>query len=159
MQGAIAMAAIALGGCAAVPAGLLSEPEVSLESVECVGLGFSNQTFVLTFNVENPNGFDLPINAVYYGVKLQGKRFASGETRGKFTVPARGSQDFVISVDLNLLATSPELLAIVRDGVRDEISYELKGSFGVDVAAAPVIKYRKAGTVQLHGSTTSFLSR
>lgn len=150
---------IALSGCASVPASIMSPPEVSLSSVECTGLGFNNQTFVLSFHVRNPNAFALPINAVSYGIHLEGQRFATGETKGKFTVPANGSKEFAISVDLNLLSTAPALLATVRDGVRDEISYELKGHFGLDLPLIDDIKYRKEGTVHLHGSATSFLSK
>ena len=149
---------IVLSGCASVPHGGLDEPHVRLNSVECTGLGFSNQTFVLSFNVHNPNAFDLPVNAVSYGVKLEGQRFATGETHGEFTIPANGSRDFAISVDLNLLSTSPELLATVREGVRDEIGYEIKGRFGVDLPAVDVVRYRTAGTVRLNGAATSFLS-
>ena len=159
VQGAFAMMIIALCGCASVPVKGLSKPEVSLSSVECTGLGFNSQTFILSFHVHNPNAFDLPINSVSYGLQLQGERFATGETQGKFTVPANGSKAFVISVDLNLLSTSPQLLATVRDGVRNEVSYELKGRFGVDLPVVDVIKYRHAGTVRLQGSTTSFLSK
>lgn len=158
LQGAFAMMLIVLNGCASVPNAGLSWPEVSLSGVECTGLGFNNQTFVLSFSVENPNPFALPVNSVSYGISLQGKRFATGETQGRFTVPANDSSEFSISVDLNLLSTSPELLAIVRDAARQEISYELKGRFGVDLPLVKEVRYRNAGTVQLQGSATSFLS-
>lgn len=157
LQGAFVITLIMMGGCAAVPESLVRQPEVSLSRVECTGLGFNSQTFVLSFNVHNPNSFALPVEAVSYGVKLDGKRFATGETSGRFTVPARGSSRFAIDVDLNLLSTSPELLATVREGVRGDIDYELYGRFDVDLPAVETVKYRKAGTVQLDGSTASFL--
>lgn len=159
MQGALAMMLIALSGCASVPDSLFARPEVRLSAVECVGLGFSSQTFVLSFDVQNPNAFELPVNSVSYSIKLEGQRFATGETLGEFTVPANGSREFSISVDLNLLSTSPALLATVREGVRDEITYELNGRFGVNLPLVEAVKYRSAGAVQLRGSATSFLSR
>lgn len=151
------MILIMTGGCASVPESIIRQPDVSLSRVECTSLGLNSQTFVLSFDVHNPNSFALPVAAVSYGLKLEGKRFATGETSGRFTVPAKGSREFAINVDLNLLSTAPELLATIRDGVRDGIGYELKGQFDLDLPAIGAVKYRKAGLVQLHGSEASFL--
>ena len=158
-QGLVAMTCIVLGACASAPVNGVQVPTVRLNSVECTGLGFRNQTFVLSFDVSNPNNFDLPVSAVTYGLKLQGKRFASGETHGSFTVPARGSREYAISVDLNLLSTSPELLASVRDGMREQIHYELKGRFLLALPETAILRYRSAGHVQVSGSATSFISQ
>lgn len=158
MQGLLAMLVIALSACASVSAALVSKPEVRLSNVQVVGLGFKSQTFLLSFNVSNPNPFAVPVNGVAFGVKLDGQRFATGETRSSFTIPAGDDSQFAISVDLNLLSTSPQLLAAVRDGVREEIPYELKGRLNVDLPAVDAISYRYSGTVRLDGSATSFLS-
>lgn len=157
-QGLFAMLCVVLGGCASVPVSGVQTPEVRLTHVECTGFGFSNQTFVLSFNVKNPNPFDLPVSAVSYGLKLEGKRFASGQTSGSFVVPALGSREYAISVDLNLLSTSPELLAAVREGVREQIDYELKGRFVLGLPGTDAVRYRHAGNVQLRGSARSFLT-
>ena len=153
-----AMTAIALSACASLPENLVKSPEVTLSNVQVVGLGFKSQTFLLTFDVANPNPFALPVVNVGYGLKLDGQRFATGETHSKFTVPAGGDSQFAISVDLNLLSTAPQLLYVVRDGVRRDIPYQLEGRFSVDIPLAPVIRYRSGGTVRLDGSATSFLS-
>ena len=58
----------------------ISAPGVSLRNVEVADINFSKQTFVLSFDVTNPNPFPLPVNYVSYGVTLDRQRFASGKT-------------------------------------------------------------------------------
>ncbi len=146
----IVLLAFGLSSCASLPENLVSTPQVSLTNLEIVGLGFKGQTFLLSFNVSNPNPFPLPIRNVGYGVKLDGQRFASGETPCEFTVPANGDSSFAISVDLNLLQTAPQLLSIVRDGARRDITYELDGQFAVDIPFTPAISYHDRGAIRLN---------
>lgn len=153
MRFSIALLAILLSSCATLPESLVSTPRVSLSNVKVVGLGFKSQTFLLSFDVANPNSFPLPIRHVSYGVKLDGQRFASGETPCEFTVPANGDTNFAISVDLNLLQTAPQLLAIVRDGTRRDVVYELAGQFAVDVPLAPAIRYENSGAIRLNSDS------
>ncbi len=146
------MLACCLTACASMPENLVDTPRVNLSNVQVVGLGFKSQTFLLSFDVANPNPFPLPVSNVDYGVKLDGQRFASGETICDFTIPAGGDTSFVISVDLNLLQTAPQLLSIVRDKGRQDISYELVGRFGVDIPMVATVKYRNSGTIQLNSN-------
>lgn len=149
----IALLTIFLSSCASLPKDLLSTPEVNLSGVEVLGLGFKSQTFLLSFDVVNPNPFSLPIRSIRYGVKLDGQRFASGETPCEIAVPANGESSFSISVDLNLLQTAPQLLSIVRDGTRHDIEYELVGQFAVDIPLAPALKYRSSGAIRLNSDS------
>ena len=77
-----------LGACASLPEDVVSRPEVELRDVQLMGLGFKNQTFLLSFDVSNPNSFPLPVNHVSYGVRLDRHRFASGQTESDISVPA-----------------------------------------------------------------------
>ena len=43
------------GGCATNVDDLVDMPRVELRGVEVLGLGFNNQTFLLSFSVTNPN--------------------------------------------------------------------------------------------------------
>ncbi len=138
-----------LAGCASLPESLIKQPEVRLHHVEVQALGFNAQTFLLTFDISNPNPFSLPVNNVSYGVKLDGQPFASGETAGKVSVPASGSTQFAISVDLDLLQTAPRLLSIIRDGTRREIPWELDGQLGLEMPTTPRVSYSSAGVIRL----------
>ncbi len=142
-----------LSACASMPESLVSSPHVKLSDVQVVGLGFKSQTFLLSFDVANSNPFPLPVRNIAYGVRLDGQRFASGETASEFTIPADGNASFAISVNLNLLQTAPHLLSIVRDGARREISYELDGRLGVDIPLTPPLKYHTSGTIRFNSAS------
>ena len=139
-----------LGACASLPESAVSRPEVELRDVQLVGLGFKNQTFLLSFDISNPNPFPLPVNHVSYGVRLDGHRFASGQTQSDISVPAGGEAQFAISVELDLLNTAPQLLSIMRDGTRRDISYALEGQLGIDIPMTPPLSYRTDGSIRLN---------
>jgi LEA14-like dessication related protein len=141
--------ALAVSSCASLPENLVHPPQVYLRDVQIIGLNFKRQTFLLSFDVANPNPFPLPVHTIGYGVRLDGQLFASGETASEFSVPADGDASFAISVDLNLLNTAPQLLAVVRNGTRQDIRYDLEGRFGVDLPLAPTLKYRDSGVIRL----------
>ena len=145
----IVMLLIGMSGCATTLENAISMPRVELDDVRVVGLGFNNQTFLLSFDVANPNPFPLPVNAVRYGVKLDGQLFASGRTPSEFSVPADGNAQFAISVEVDLLRTAPRLLTLVRESHSDAIRYELEGEFGLDIPLAPPIAYRHSGMIRI----------
>ena len=145
----IMLAVGGLGACATLPENVISKPEVKLRDVQVMGLGFNNQTFLLSFDISNPNAFPLPVSQVSYGVRLDGLRFASGKTASDISVPAGGESRFAISVELDLLSTAPKLLSIVRDGTRREIPYQLEGQLSIDIPMAPPVSYRTEGTIRL----------
>jgi LEA14-like dessication related protein len=140
---------LGLTGCATTLESLVKSPRVELRDVSVLGLGFNNQTFLLSFDISNPNPFPLPVSSVSYGIKLDGLRFATGETPSEFSVPAGGDTHFAISVDLNLLQTAPQLLSIVRQSAREDVTYELEGQLVVDIPLAPPVSYRNAGSIHL----------
>jgi LEA14-like dessication related protein len=161
MNGSIGFRHIGLGaiawfltGCAST-ASFVETPQVSLRNVEVTEVDLNSQTFLLAFDVINPNPFPLPISSISYGVELDGYRFASGETQGDFTVPASSDGGFAISVDLNLMRTAPQLLFIVRDGVYREIPYALKGTFDVDIPFVSPVTFKSSGTIRLHPAEIS----
>jgi len=127
--------AVCLSACATVPEDLVDSPSVSLRNVQIVGLGFKSQTFLLSFDIANPNPFPLPIRNVGYGVKLNGQRFASGETASEFTVPANGDTSYAISVDPGR-----------------EVRYELEGRFAVDIPFTAQVSYQDTGRIRLNAN-------
>ena len=128
---------------------LVSAPDVRLKQVQVESVDVSGQSFLLSFDVTNPNPFPLPISTISYAVALDGHPFASGNTDSAFTVPARGDGEFAISVDLNLLRTAPELLFIAREGFRRDIAYSLSGELGIDLPYAKPVGFGTDGHVRL----------
>jgi LEA14-like dessication related protein len=147
----IALSAVALvaTGCASTGV-IIEKPGVSLRNVEVADIDLDGQTFVLEFDVENPNPFPLPISSVSYGVELEGMRLASGQTQCAFTVPAGGDSHFEITVDVDLMRTAPQLMFIVRDGIYRDIPYALEGRFAIDVPFANPVAFRNEGSIRLN---------
>lgn len=138
-----------LGGCATSLDNIVSSPSIELRDVKVMGLGFNSQTFLLSFDVRNPNPFPLPVSDVSYGIRLDGQRFASGTTTSEFSIPSEGDATFAISVELDLLQTAPRLLSIVRQGQSKTISYELEGELAIDIPLTPPVSYHNKGTIRL----------
>jgi LEA14-like dessication related protein len=147
-SGLLLLISVVLSACAAMEIAI-DPPIVSLRNVDVTEVDFSKQTFVLSFDVTNPNSFSLPINYVSYGVKLDKHRFASGETVASFTVPANSDSEFAISVDLDLFRTAPQLLYTFRDGTRRDLPYELSGKFGIDIPFVSSVPFEYSGEIRL----------
>ena len=128
---------------------VIDSPKVDLTGVQLTAADFRSQTFLLNFDVNNPNPFPLPVKAVTYRVTFNDQKFAGGETQGSFTVPARGADSFSISVDLDLLGSATQLTSMVRGGFRDNVSYELKGSLAVDIPFVSPIPFSSSGVINM----------
>ncbi len=128
-------AVVFLSACASTGT-VIESPRVNLTGVELTSANFQRQTFLLRFDVSNPNPFPLPVKAVEYRVDFDDEKFADGKTQGSFTVPARGDDSFAISVELNFLSSAKHLASLFQGGFRNNISYELKGSLAVDGQSA-----------------------
>lgn len=137
-----------LAGCASTNS-LVSTPIVTLSSVEMIGLSFTSQKFLLGFDVNNPNAFSLPVESVRYHLRLGEHRFASGETRGEFSVPAGGDGSFAISVDLDILQQTSQITSLLRTGMSEAIEYELEGSLVIDIPFTPPINFSNSGIVSV----------
>lgn len=147
----LTLLATALTACAGMEP-MIGTPGVSLRNVHIEDVDFSGQTFLLDFDVTNPNPFPLPIRSVSYGIELDGHHFAGGSTQSAFTVAAQGDAQFSISVELDLLRTSPQLLYIIHDGVTRDIPYTLKGQFGIDIPYVRPATFRSSGEIRLYAA-------
>ena len=146
--GLMALAALQLAACASLEE-LAAAPEVRLTDVELHDLDTDRQTFLLSFDVSNPNPYPLPVSQVAYQVSLDGTRFASGETHCALTIPARGDSRLAISVDLDLLRTAPDLLFTVRDAARRDIPYALDGMLAFDIPHTKPVHFSNEGAIRV----------
>ena len=140
--------ALMLASCASLEP-MVSAPGVSLRNVQVQKLEYKTQTFLLGFDITNPNPFPLPVNHVAYGVELDGQHFAGGSATSAFTVAAQSDAEFSISVELNLLRTAPQLLHVVHDGATRDIPYRLKGEIGVDIPFTKPLAFEANGEIRL----------
>jgi LEA14-like dessication related protein len=141
-------ACLVLSACAGTEA-IVTTPKVDLVSVELEKASLNRQTFLLGFDVSNPNAFPLPVKAIRYRLMFDDERFAGGETAAAFSVPARGSERFVISVELDILNSAAQLSSLVRGGVREHVSYRVDGSLTVDIPFARPLGFASSGVIQV----------
>jgi LEA14-like dessication related protein len=138
-----------LSGCATGTEALVSTPAVDLKSVEVEKVSFTSQTVLLGFQVENPNAFPLPVRAVKYRIMFDDERFAGGETRASFTVPARGADDFVLSVELDIVNSATEVMSMLKGGMPEHVEYRVDGSLTVDIPFARPLPFSSSGMIQV----------
>ena len=144
----LSLVAVSLSACAGTGT-IVASPTVQLTSVELTAANFRRQTFLLSFEVSNPNPFPLPVRAVEYSVKFDDEKFAGGETQGNFTVPASGNDRFAISVDLDFLSSATHLTSLFHGGFQEKVSYELKGSLAVDIPLVKPIPFSNSGVINM----------
>lgn len=145
----MAIAALPILSACAGTETLVASPTVNLTSVKLEDVSFSKQTFLLAFDVSNPNPFPLPVRMVSYNLTFDDQKFAGGETAGSFTVPARGEDAFLISVDLDVLNTATQLSSLLRGGMPEQVEYALKGSLTVDIPFTRPIPFYSSGVIQI----------
>ncbi len=141
-------AAVSLSACAGTGI-LVDSPGVELTGIELTSASFHGQTFLLSFDVSNPNPFPLPVKAVDYRVDFDDRKFAGGKTQGKFTVPARGDDSFAISVDLDILNSASHLRLLIGGDFKENISYKLRGNFAVDIPFVKPIPFSNSGIINM----------
>jgi LEA14-like dessication related protein len=139
---------LALSACAGTES-LVSAPTVRLTSVELVKVSFSEQTFLLGFEVSNPNVFPLPIEAVKYRVMFDGESFAGGETRAAFTIPGEGDGEFVVSVELDILNRATQITSLLQGGMPDNVTYSVDGSLSVDIPFTRPLSFSSNGVINV----------
>ena len=81
-------AMVSLSACAATGT-IIDSPSVNLTGVEFTSANFRRQTFVLSFDVSNPNPFPLPVKSVAYQEKWspnfgQGCKVEFAQLRGPY---------------------------------------------------------------------------
>jgi LEA14-like dessication related protein len=139
---------LALSACAGTES-LVAAPTVRLTSVELVKVSFSEQTFLLGFEVSNPNVFPLPIEAVKYRVMFDGESFAGGETRAAFTIPGEGDGEFVVSVELDILNRATQITSLLQGGMPDNVTYSVDGSLSVDIPFTRPLSFSSNGVINV----------
>lgn len=137
-----------VSACAGTDA-LISPPAVRLTSIELMDADFDRQSFILGFDVANPNSFPLPIKSVRYSVRLGDQQFASGQTQATITVPSNGSAAFRISVEVDLLKTTTRLASFIPGSVNRSLDYELSGSLAVDIPFAKPLEFSHRDSIEL----------
>ena len=142
------LAVFFLSACAGTGT-IIDSPKVDLTGVELTSASLRRQRFLLSFDIDNPNPFPLPVKAVDYEVIFDDKKFAEGQTQGSFTVPAKSTDSFAISVDLDFLSSATHFKSLMSGGLRENIAYELRGKLAVDIPLVKPISFSNSGVINM----------
>ena len=143
---AVLAAVLSLTSCAS-PGEMIDTPSVALTGIQMNEFSFSGQSFMLSFDVDNPNPFPLPVSSIRYHVQIANESFASGGTASDFMVPAGGNGAFDISVELDVLKSASQLGSILRTGMREPLEYKLDGSLAVDIPYVKPVPFSTSGVI------------
>lgn len=140
-----------LCGACASQGPVIKTPDVRLDGVRLQSISLGKQTFLLSFNVTNPNPFPLPVKGLSYRVLLDEKPFASGQTAGRFDIPASGDGAFSISVDLDLINSAAGLTSILGSAAARPVPYTLDGTLDIAIPFARPLTFGSDGTIMVRG--------
>jgi len=140
-----------LCGACASQGPVIKTPDVRLDGVRLQSVSLGKQTFLLSFNVTNPNPFPLPVKGLSYRVLLDEQPFASGRTAGRFDIPASGDGAFSISVDLDLINSAAGLTSILGSAAAHPVPYALDGRLDIAMPFTRPLRFGGDGTIMVRG--------
>lgn len=145
----IPLAALVLAGCA-TSGTFISQPSVKLTAVELSEVRLNGQTFLLQFEVANPNAFPLPVESVRYRILFDDQQFAGGETPASFSIPAGGTGEFSMSVNTDFLGSLTQVSSLLGGGIPDHVEYQLQGSLAIDLPMVRPVAFTNTGLIPVH---------
>lgn len=119
----------------------LQKPEISLADIALVGIGLSEQQFIMKLQIANPNALDLPVEKLQFDIEVEGRPFAHGATAAPTTVPAHGEAMLEIMASSRLSTLSKPLRDAWKNG-RTRLAYRLTGDaeLGHGIGRVPFVK-------------------
>ena len=104
-------------------------PRVRIEQLRSVRLQGQQAQLDLVLRVSNPGGWKVSLDDIRFHVRFNGTATASGHSTGELDLPAHGSADVPVRVDIDGAALLAVLAALPPDGL---VRYELQGSAELD---------------------------
>jgi len=142
-----------LSGCALMYRDL-EPPTAELVAIQPMGLQNDLSLTVLTnLRISNPNPVALPIEGGQLEISLNGKEVATSNLTEEFSVPADGSTDIALPIDINLAAG----LAIGLDVLNNqsaELTWQLTGHVDVGLRYLGRVPVRENGVIQMGADST-----
>jgi len=121
----------------------IERPKVSYKSIDVSKISADGIVLNPTFNVDNSNGFPVPINSVNYTLLLNEQTVLAGETNEIGTLPANDNKDISLSLDLtkDTLMTLQKLLSQNK-----QLDYQIKGDVNAMGLSVP---FEKSATLYM----------
>ncbi|HLW25881.1 MAG TPA: LEA type 2 family protein [Steroidobacteraceae bacterium] len=142
-RGAWWLVMLCMAGCTAH----FERPVLAVSGVQLQrGANLLQQSFLVTFQVENPNDRPLPVTAVHADLTVGGDRIASGATNRAFVVPPRGQSTFDMTINANMALA---ILKLASSPHADSIDYEVTGAADLDLPFMHNLPFHQTGSFSL----------
>ncbi len=135
-----------LGACAGPWTGQIAPPEVSLAGLSFAKAGLLEQALTVRLKVRNPNAFAVPVNALRFGLALNGGSFADGRTAAAFTLPSQGESVVPITI---AIPTTNLLQRVAALGTGRRLDYRLTGEAELGQLFSIAIPFVREGQLAL----------
>jgi len=132
----------------------LEPPTAELVAVQPVGLQNDLSLTVMTsLRISNPNPVALPVEGGQLEISLNGKGVATSNLTEDFSVPANGSTDIAIPIDINLAAGLAIGLDVLNNQSAD-LTWQLAGHVDVGLRYLGRVPIRENGVIQMGAGST-----
>jgi len=132
-----------LGSAACTPK--FERPNLSVASIEMQKGNLLQQTFLVKFQIQNPNDRPLPVNGLHAELNVGGERIASGVSNRAFVVPPLGQSEFDMTITANMALA---LLKLANQHA-DSIDYEVTGEASLDLPFLHSLPFHQNGSLSL----------
>ena len=127
---------------------LIQEPKLSLNSVDIAGISITGVDLVARVNVENPNGFSIPLPKIDWELFINNASFISGALKKDQSIKSRGKS----TIDLPLSITYEGLYNSFKSMIEThEAAYhiDLGITFPIPIIESKVYKLDFSGVIPL----------
>jgi LEA14-like dessication related protein len=123
-------------------------PNVTVVGIDLQSGNLLQQTFLVKFQIQNPNDRALPVSGLHAELNVGGERIASGVSNRAFVVPPMGQSEFDMTITANLGAALLQL----SNRHADSIDYELTGAASLDLPFLHNLPFQQSGSFPLKGN-------
>ncbi len=134
--------------CTAACAVKFERPNLTVVGIDMKGGNLLQQTFLVKFQIQNPNDRDLPVSGLHAELNVGGEQIASGVSNRAFVVPAHGQSEF----DMTITASMALAMLKLANQHADSIDYELTGAASLDLPFMHNLPFHQNGSFALKGS-------
>lgn len=125
----------------------LEQPSFSLQEIELNSLSWPKLDLILTWEVHNPNNFDLRLRGMEYAIYLQDQKVGQGHLPKEILISKSSSTRLFLPLSVEITSLSAPLRFILTGG---DISYKIEGVAILRTALGnTTIPFAKTGEVRI----------
>jgi LEA14-like dessication related protein len=126
----------------------LREPVLSLNSVDMADIGFNGVDLVARINVENPNGFSIPLPRIEWELFLGDNSFVNGSVKSDTLIKARKSTVVDVPFSLNYADVFAAVQSL-RNRAETPYRVVLQAAFPIPLIQEKVFTFEHSGNLPL----------